>query len=54
MLTGDSFIHIPSKVPNVQEAQASGRTLNIMIKVQVMKDSEVINIDLQLTNNVNA
>lgn len=42
------------KVPNVQEAQASGRTLNIMIKVQVMKDSEVINIDLQLTNNVNA
>lgn len=41
------------KVPTVHEAQASGRTLNIMIKVQVMKDSEVINIDLQLTNNVN-
>lgn len=39
------------KVPSEREAQESGRTLNIKIKVQVAKDSEVINIDLEVTNN---
>ena len=39
------------KVPSFAEAQAAGRTLNIHVSVSVMKDSEVINIDLVLTNS---
>ena len=36
------------KVPTYQEAQASGRTVNIQIEIRVAKDSEVINIGVTL------
>ena len=38
------------KVPTFAEAQAAGRVLNIHVEVSIMKDSEVINIDLVLNN----
>ena len=38
------------KMPSYEEAQKSGRTLNIGIEIVVMKDSEVININLILNN----
>ena len=38
------------RVPSYEEAQAAGRTLVIKIKVQVAKDSEVIEIELELIN----
>lgn len=37
-------------VPDYDTAQKSGRTLKIKVKVQVMKDSEVIELELELTN----
>ena len=37
-------------VPDYDTAQKGGRTLNINIKVAVMKDSEIININLELIN----
>ena len=37
-------------VPSYAEAQAAGRTLTISIKIVVTKDSEVIQINLNLTN----
>lgn len=38
------------KMPTYEEAQKGGRTLNIPINVVIMKDSEVIYINLQLNN----
>lgn len=38
------------KVPSYAEAVKAGRTLTIKIAIVVMKDSEVINIELNLTN----
>lgn len=38
-------------VPSYEEAQAAGRTLTIQIKVAIAKDSEVINIELELINS---
>ena len=35
-------------VPSYQEAQAAGRTLTVKIGVVVAKDTEVINIELEL------
>ena len=47
----DGFLYwYELKVPSFAEAQAAGRTLTIQAKVKVTKDSEVINIDLVLTN----
>ena len=37
-------------VPSYDEAQKAGRTLTIGIKIVIAKDSEVINIELELTN----
>ncbi len=37
-------------VPSFAEAQAAGRTLKIKIKVAITKDSEVIEIELNLVN----
>ena len=38
------------KFPTYEEAQAAGRTLTIKVGIVVMKDSEIINIDLVLNN----
>lgn len=38
------------KFPSYAEAQAAGRTLNILVGIVVMKDSEIINIDLVINN----
>lgn len=38
------------KFPTFQEAQAAGRTLTIKVGIVIMKDSEIINIDLVLNN----
>ena len=39
-------------VPTYAEAQAAGRTLTIKMKVQVMKDAEVIELELEIVNEV--
>lgn len=39
-------------MPTYEEAQAAGRTLTIPMKVQVMKDSEVIELELEITNSL--
>lgn len=39
-------------MPTFEEAQKAGRTLRIPMKVQVMKDAEVIELELEITNSL--
>ena len=40
------------KMPTYEEAQRAGRTLKIPLKVQIAKDSEVIELELEITNSL--
>ena len=40
------------KMPTYEEAQRSGRVLRVPLKVQIAKDSEVIELELEITNSL--
>ena len=40
------------KMPTYEEAQRSGRTLRVPLKVQISKDAEVIELELEITNSL--
>jgi hypothetical protein len=40
------------KMPTYEEAQRAGRTLRIPMKVQISKDAEVIELELEITNSL--
>jgi hypothetical protein len=40
------------KMPTYEEAQRAGRTLRVPMKVQISKDAEVIELELEITNSL--